>query len=234
MFTVYKHTSPSNKVYIGITCQKPETRWRNGKGYGHSPHFLSAIEKYGWDNFKHEILFENLSHKEAERKEVELIKKYKSTDRRYGYNSDSGGNVLKQHSEETKRKISESHKGMVYSDEFKKNARIKMMGNKNSLGHKLSAERKREQSERMKGRYTGDKNYFHTHVYAGKNHWAAKAVDKLDMDGNYLETRDYAEAFSKEMGKCNAAHITEVCHGKRKSAYGYKWRFHEGGSNELV
>ena len=29
-FIVYKHTSPSNKVYIGITKQKTYKRWREG------------------------------------------------------------------------------------------------------------------------------------------------------------------------------------------------------------
>lgn len=32
-YTVYKHTSPSGKVYIGITKRKPEYRWNKGKGY---------------------------------------------------------------------------------------------------------------------------------------------------------------------------------------------------------
>ena len=30
---VYKHTSPSNKVYIGMTTVQPEERWNNGWGY---------------------------------------------------------------------------------------------------------------------------------------------------------------------------------------------------------
>ena len=33
MWTVYKHTSPSNKVYIGITSREPKLRWDNGNGY---------------------------------------------------------------------------------------------------------------------------------------------------------------------------------------------------------
>lgn len=32
-YCVYKHTSPSGKVYIGITNQKPTRRWREGEGY---------------------------------------------------------------------------------------------------------------------------------------------------------------------------------------------------------
>lgn len=50
------HISPSNKRYIGITSQKPEIRWANGKGYSYNKHFYRAIQKYGWDNFEHRIL----------------------------------------------------------------------------------------------------------------------------------------------------------------------------------
>lgn len=32
-YCVYKHTTPSKKVYIGMTGQDPEKRWRNGSGY---------------------------------------------------------------------------------------------------------------------------------------------------------------------------------------------------------
>ena len=33
-FIVYKHTCPNGKVYIGITCQKPQNRWgKDGNGY---------------------------------------------------------------------------------------------------------------------------------------------------------------------------------------------------------
>ena len=30
---VYKHISPSNKIYIGMTAVQPEERWNNGWGY---------------------------------------------------------------------------------------------------------------------------------------------------------------------------------------------------------
>lgn len=32
-YVVYKHISPSGRVYIGITKQKPEYRWNHGKNY---------------------------------------------------------------------------------------------------------------------------------------------------------------------------------------------------------
>lgn len=90
-YCVYKHTSPTNKVYIGITCQEPEKRWRNGKGYADNDYFYKSIQKYGWENFKHEILAKNLTQEEAYKLEIEIIKKYDSTNREKGYNAHKGG-----------------------------------------------------------------------------------------------------------------------------------------------
>ena len=86
-YVVYKHTSPSNKVYIGITGQiPPEKRWANGHGYTQNEYFNSEIIQYGWDKFSHEILFYGLTKNEAQKKESELIIQYKSTDKNFGYN----------------------------------------------------------------------------------------------------------------------------------------------------
>lgn len=45
-----------------------------------------AIQKYGWDNIEHNILFENLTQEQAFEKEKELIAKYKTNITRYGSN----------------------------------------------------------------------------------------------------------------------------------------------------
>ena len=73
LYTVYQHKNKINgKVYIGITMQEPEKRWGvNGRNYKSSPHFYSAIQKYGWDNFEHNILYTNLTKEEACLKEQE-------------------------------------------------------------------------------------------------------------------------------------------------------------------
>ena len=52
-YTVYKHTSPSGKVYIGVTSLRPKERWSGGAGYVKNKHFYRAIKKYGWENIKH-------------------------------------------------------------------------------------------------------------------------------------------------------------------------------------
>ena len=114
-YCVYKHTSPSNKVYIGITYN-PKRRWYDGNGYLHKrkdgkynqPLFARAILKYGWENFTHEILTDNLSKEQACELEKKYIKEYDSTNSQKGYNISFGGDVLmygKTHSEETKRLI---------------------------------------------------------------------------------------------------------------------------------
>lgn len=110
-YIVYKHTTPSNKIYIGITSCGVERRWQKGKNYKHNKYFTNAINKHGWDNIKHEILFENLSKEEAEQKEIELIKKYKSNNIKYGYNIENGGNSIGKFSDETRKKLSQALKG---------------------------------------------------------------------------------------------------------------------------
>lgn len=91
IWCVYVYISPSIKYYVGITCQKVNERWRNGKGYKGSPYFYHAIQKYGWDNFQHEIIASNLTEEEAKNFEKLLIKKLKSNDAKYGYNITEGG-----------------------------------------------------------------------------------------------------------------------------------------------
>lgn len=123
-FIVYKHTNKSNrKVYIGITNQKPEKRWSGGCNY--KGHFRHAIDKYGWDNFEHEILYENLEEMQAKLIEISLIRFYDSTNPEKGYNLSTGGEGYSglKHSDETRNKISESLKGRKrkpFSDEHKK------------------------------------------------------------------------------------------------------------------
>lgn len=99
------------------------------------PAFARAILKYGWDNFEHEVIASNLTKEEADNFEKLLIEKLDTMNPKYGYNCNSGGSngspsketrnkiskafkgenhplYGKHHSEETKKKISESHKAI--------------------------------------------------------------------------------------------------------------------------
>lgn len=139
-YTVYKLTSPSNKVYIGITSRSVKQRWNNGIGYKKCPAMNNAIKKYGWENFKKEILIENTTESEAKALETMLIKLYRSNESKFGYNRTEGGDGTKGYypSEETRRKMGEVHKG-----------------NKYNLGRKHTEEWKRENSKRCKGANNG-------------------------------------------------------------------------------
>ena len=107
-YCVYKHTAPNGKIYIGITSQNTNRRWRNGNGYYENEHFSRAIKKFGWDSFQHEVLYDNLTQEDACKIESSLIEKYHSNDDRYGYNKSSGGEkpaIGIKHSDETKKKM---------------------------------------------------------------------------------------------------------------------------------
>ena len=92
-YNVYKHTNLINhKSYIGITSQKCENRWGiNGKGYELQPKFYHAIQKYGWNNFQHDILYTNLNKETALKIEADLIKTYDTIEN--GYNVAPYGTV---------------------------------------------------------------------------------------------------------------------------------------------
>lgn len=111
-WSVYLHIFPNGKRYIGITSKKPAERWgRLGNGYRTQPIIYSAIQKYGWNNIQHIVLFSELSKEAAHEYEVSLISKYKTTDIQYGYNLSLGGYGAYgvKRSDETKKKISQNH-----------------------------------------------------------------------------------------------------------------------------
>ena len=211
-YTVYKHTSPSGKVYIGITSQRPETRWgRSGEGYKHSPHFRAAIEKYGWDAFEHKILAEGLTKETAERIEIDLIDAHRSTDPRFGYNVDKGGSTGAKHTAETKRKIGEASRRRVWSPESRQKLRAY------KLAHPTPPEVAAKIGEANRGKKHRAESIAKIQAAQEK-----KPVRNLATGQSYVSIQDAARA-------CNldASHIAAVCRGRRKSTGGAVWRYEE-------
>ena len=147
-YKVYMHTNKVNgKKYIGITCQKGCRRWRHdGYGYKGSCYFYSAIQKYGWANFETVILEAGLSKEEAEKREIELIKLHKTTNKAKGYNITSGGNIIGNHTEETRKIMSEKAKKRPVDY-----TKIRKMQEINK-GRKLTQEQRKNMSEQRKGK----------------------------------------------------------------------------------
>lgn len=119
-YTVYMHILPNNKIYIGMTCKKPIYRWNNGNGYFSNKELTKSIKEYGWENVKHEILYENLTKEEAEQKEIELIARYKANNRKYGYNIENGGMHKGKTSYITRKKQSRARLGKKVLETTKK------------------------------------------------------------------------------------------------------------------
>ena len=213
------HTSPNNKRYIGITSQKPERRWRkNGDGYKDHIYFWRAIQKYGWDNFKHDILFVDLTKEEAEQKEIELISHYNSNDINFGYNMSIGGES--------------GSKGYKYSDEQKKYMSEIHKGEKNGMYGKHHNEETIEKNRvaHLKENLSEDTLYKMSIAKKGKKRDMESVKKQIAAISNKVICVETSIVYNsaKEAGKLNnidPSCISKVCRGKRKTAGGFHWSY---------
>lgn len=149
-WSIYRHTSPSGKIYIGITSKSPEERWAKGWGYVRCPVFMKAIKKYGWDNIKHEVLFTGLSEERVKQLEINLIRHYKRLGLSYNITDGGDGSLGRFASEETKAKQRARKLGKKLSEEHR--AKIRKFVHENLKGVPLSEETKRKLHEANKGK----------------------------------------------------------------------------------
>lgn len=220
-YCVYIHTTPSEKVYIGITNQKVTHRWgKDGNNYDHQV-FGNAVRKYGWENIKHEILFDGLSLEEAEKKERELIAQYNATDRHCGYNCTTGGSVCR-FSDDTRKRISDSLTGRKLSEEHRANIA------KCRMGWDFSEETRKRIGAKHRNKVVSEVAKEHLRE---AHQWQAKRVAKLSIDGEIIEVFNSVGDAAKETG-CSKYLIRRVCQGKRQTTNGFRWAFYEGGDSE--
>ena len=256
-YTVYKHTSPSGKVYIGITSIDPAKRWK--QGYSHNKHFSMAIKKYGWENIKSEIIASGLTKNEACEMEIFLIKQYKSTDQNLGYNISTGGEcgragatfslesrekmrqskLGRKLSAEQCRKISERGKGRVVSLETREKIRLSNTGKKHTeesrkkmsesrKGIKQSEEAKAKKREKM----IGERNPFYGRKHTEESR--SKVSEKKSKKVICLETGEIFKSSifaSRSMGLNDTA-VSGSIRGKSKTAGGFHWKYLEETKNE--
>lgn len=153
------HIAPNGKRYIGITCQKPHRRWHGGHGYRGQKYFWNAIKKYGWDNFQHTVVAENLTKEQACKLEIDLIKFYKSNNPDFGYNLSSGGEFSfsgAKLSAETRKKIGDANRGENHylygkhpTEEHRKKLSLSRMGEKNGFYGKHHTKESKEKMGKM-------------------------------------------------------------------------------------
>ena len=222
IWIVYCHENKINgKKYVGITSQGAEKRWKNGHGYVSSPYFNSAVQKYGWDNFNHLILFDNLTEQEAKSKEQELIKDWNLRDRKRGYNlTDGGDGVL----------------GIFISEEKRKQMSECMKGEKHPFyGKKLSKEFREAISKGRRGIKFSDTHRKHlSESHKGKS---LSKEQKQKISDNSINKRKVICLETKQIFNSivevsafynkNARHVSECCNGSRHTWNGYHWQYYQ-------
>lgn len=217
-YCVYCHTNISDgKKYFGITCQKPQSRWRNGNGYLNNRFFYRAICKYGWEGFRHEILATNLEKTVAEKLEIDLIEKHETTNPDKGYNIEAGGNSTEKFTSEIRKKISESLKGHECTEETKMKIRLSKIGKSNGQkGRKASPEAVEANRKGHLGQTPWNKGRPWTREEKAKCN--GKAVLCVETQIVYMTAHEAAEALGIDFSQ-----ICKCRRGTAKTAGGYHW-----------
>lgn len=246
IWTVYKHTAPNGKCYIGCTCKEPKSRWGHGNNYNTQP-FYEAIKEFGWDNIKHEILYQTEDEEEGLNKEIEYIALYKSADPKYGYNRKTGGRYGGGYHmpEEFRKKISLVTRGRKLTDKQKEvlrkwqkehpeNIKRAMQASAEARrGTHRSEETKRKISETLHngasfwiGKHHSDETKQKLHeCNFGENSARARRVARYTLDNEYIDERGCIADYARELNLINGSSISACCKGKRSQAHGYKWRY---------
>lgn len=253
-YCVYAHINKTNgKIYVGQTCIKPEKRWNYGRGYKGNGYFYKAIQKYGWDNFEHEIVASNLTKSEADNFERTLIKKLDLLNPNKGYNLQDGGahgrpseiskinikNAAQKRglNEEYRLKQSRSHIGLqvgdkngMYGKKHTEEARKKQR--EASLGKHPSDETRKKMSEAHSGQNNSMFGKTHSDetrkkisdALKNENHPKSRQVNQYSLDGVFIKTWDYMKQATKSLG-IPYQNISRCCRTEQGTAGGFIWRY---------
>ncbi len=180
-------------------------------------YFYNAIQKYGWDNFEHIILFNDLAKDLADIIEIELISKYNTTNENFGYNLQSGGSMGKPN-EITRLKMSKNHADVnginnpMYHKNHSIEARIKMSKNRPSYIGENNPNYGKKCSEYAKEMTRKANN---------------KPIIQFTKENEFIRKWKSASEASRMLEICQTT-ISKVCGSENKLHYtagGYKWMY---------
>lgn len=217
-YLVYRHTAPNGKVYIGMTGCSAVKRWNAGNGYKRNKHFNSAIQKYGWDNIKHEVINRGMTREEAQEQEIRLIAEHDSTNPDNGYNKTYGGDCCV-YTEETKKKISTVKTQQMKDPVIR--ARVVAAQEYRDKSFFKSEEYRQRRSEIMKAQWEDEQ--FVAAMKRPRQH-NPRGTDVAVVCAESGEIfRTIADA-ARSVGAL-ASNIRSCCIKKHWTANGYHWRF---------
>lgn len=220
---VYKHVSPSNKVYVGITSQSNiKRRWFRGSGYNRCPIFMKAILKYGWDNIKHQVLFTNLTEARAKNLEKDLIRHYKNLNLSYNITDGGDGTSGKPCPEELRRRLSEERRGIIPWKAIKEAAKA----NKG----KKKGPRDRRIIEKVRAtRLLNGKKCTKEQIQANieRNLTRSNPVLQFDLQGNFIKEYRSVKFAAESMGGSRGSLLNclNPLRTESKTFKGYIWKY---------
>ena len=220
---IYKYENKINgKVYIGQTKNSLAFRAKGGSNYKGCPYFYNAIKYYGWSNFVGTILVDNiLTKEEADRLEKKYIQKYKSCNKKYGYNVDFGGNSFSYAQLLSKRIYQYDLKGNFLNDYSSiLEAEFATGINCSCIVRVASNERK------SAGGYIWSyKKFNKVPEYFFKT--KTSKVYQYDLLGNYVNEYNNSYEAGIQFGKHAAHRIIKHCDSEKGECFNYQWRYYK-------
>lgn len=226
-YTVYCHTNMiNNKKYIGITKNLLIRRWKKGGSGYKGQVFFNAIQKYGWDNFEHKIIAENLSKEEARKMEIELISTLHTLIGENGYNVGRGG----EYSNPIILPVYQfDYHGNLINEYESATEAANAVKAKNSSGisYQCAHPDKKKYAHGYVWRYKKDvpdlnefKNNFDSSPYE-----LYEPIYQFDLNNNLISSYKSIIDASKTNPQFLTHNIYLNCKGEQATAFGYLWKF---------
>lgn len=229
---VYRHISPSGKVYIGITSRKNvKNRWRYGSGYASCWYFRNAIDKYGWNNITHEILLKDISESEAKYAEKYLIRWYKMQNISYNLTDGGDGWLGYCHTDESKQKMRKAKLGTKASEATRRKQSESHKGKFGKKGWHHTEESRQKMSQYRKGKkttYRISKEELSQRFKEAQKGVTCKPVLQYTLDGKFIQEFPSQKEAARAVNVKSSWHIGDCCKGNIKTVKGYIWRYKYG------
>ena len=151
LYTVYVHITPDGMHYYGVT-NNPKRRWEgNGRLYKTTA-LQPYIEKFGWENIQHIVLFENQTKEDALSIEDSLI--ISGWEKGNCINQQRSGNISKEEGyfREYRREYREENREKYneYHHEYQREYREKNREKYNEYHREYQREYQRQRYQRKK------------------------------------------------------------------------------------